>query len=144
MLTLMQGSHNTKTFNAQHPDLEQPAGAGFFASNDVMDLQPYVDTTWKMRKKLVFASMGGAGGVVLVGQAREVLEQASSDSNVAVQVRWGIHQQVPVPGGVGNMQHFTVKGRPNDWHLYIATDGSRLAFMSNGPAPANFVKITKP
>jgi hypothetical protein len=150
-LKLGQGAHSTATFIATHalayaPDaVPDPVPAGGFVVNDgfftvktVEELQKIVDTTWKMRKKLLFS-----GNAVTAAAAKAVLADASSESATKVTVRWGIHQSQDRPQGVvGKSTHFTVKGTPTDWHLYVNTDGSRVAFMSNGPA--NYVAIKKP
>lgn len=145
MLKLMQGSHSISKFNKAHPALPEPAKDKFFSSNGVDDLQEIVDTTWKMRKKLDFSSPGGMPHAML---ARSILQLAESGNLGVVEVRWGIHQHqeiedTAIGGEPGKMRHFTVKWDPNDWHLYIKSDNSRIAYMSNGPAPANFVKIAR-
>lgn len=150
-LKLGQGAHSTTTFIATHPLAYAPGmapipmpGGGFEVNDDfftvktVAELQKIVDTTWKMRKKLLFS-----GNPVTAAAAKAVLADASSESATKVTVRWGIHQSQDRPQGVvGKCTHFTLKGTPTDWHLYVNTDGSRVAFMSNGPV--NYVEIKKP
>ena len=151
-LKLPKGAQDTKTFLRAHP-LGYPArnppnpipvgafpvGSDFFTQKTEEQLQKLVDTTWNNRKKLDFN-----GTNATVTAAKAFLEKASSTTKTNVTVRWGLHQHDDRPTGEGKQRHFTVAATPGDWHLYINTNGSRLGYMSNGPAAANLVEITKP
>ena len=150
-IVLGSGCHKAATFVGAHPNAHLPPGpmplphGNFIVGNDFFtvktkeELQALIDTTCQRMKQLDF--QGNAG---TVQAAKEVLSRAKSDSGTNVTVRWGIHQSQNRPAGfVGLCTHFTIIGDPNDWYLYVNTDGQKIAFMSNGAAPVNMVTITK-
>lgn len=156
-IKLGQGCQDAATFRAAHslqaydpahppehlPTNGYPVGIDFFTKKSVEDFQALIDTTWNSRKKLIFS----AGNAQAVTDAKTFLEAASSSSSgPPLTVRWGIHQHEsrPVPADVGKTKHFTVISSPADWHLYINTDGSRIAYMSQTAQPADMVSIKKP
>jgi hypothetical protein len=150
-IKLMANCHSRPHFIASHalaydasaPPAVLPVGAfpvgdDFFVVKTKQELQSIIDTTWNSRKKLMFT-----GGTAVA--AKTVLEKAATGGDTTYQVRWGLHQSENRPlGAVGLCLHFTLAAAPADWHCYVNTDGKRLSYMSNGPAPANFCTIAKP
>jgi hypothetical protein len=118
-----------------------PVGQDFFTVQTAKELQALIDTTWNNRKKLDFTATNAAA----VTAAKAYLQDASSSSKTDVTVRWGLHQHDDRPTGVaGKAKHFTMIAAPADWHLYVNTDGSRIAFMSQTALPGDMVTIKKP
>lgn len=89
--------------------------------------------------------MFAATNAAAVTAAKAYLEQASSSSTEQMTVRWGIHEHDDRPTGeAGKTRHFTMAAKPSEWHLYINTDGSRIACMSQTALPGDMVSIKKP
>lgn len=152
-----QGYQDPATFRAAHkseaydpekppktlPNKGYPVGADFFTPKTIKELQTLIDTTWSSRKKLDFSATNAQA----VDNAKALLEAASSSSSGApLTVRWGVHQHEtrPVDGDVGKTKHFNIVAAEADWHLYINTDGSRIAYMSQTAQPGDMVSIKKP
>ena len=136
-IKLGQDSHKVSTFKAAHPTVT--VGSNFFTVKSQKELQDLIDNTYKMLKKLDFqeTTLG------MAETAKKLIQKASSESKTTVIVKWGIHQSQNRPQGVGRCSHFTIASRPSDWHLYLNTDGKKIAFMSNGPGAANMVAIKR-
>jgi hypothetical protein len=164
-LELGKGSHDTKEFIKAHPPAYPakdakakaekvkeykkqafPVGSDFFTQKatpekTTAELQSLVDTTWNNRTKLMFE----AENKEAVMAAKKLLEEASSSSKAKKVVRWGIHPHESRPlKETGNTKHFDVVGSETDWHLYVNTDGKRIAFMSQTADPKDMVSIKKP
>jgi hypothetical protein len=153
-LNLGKGCQDTAIFIEAHKPLAYPAnkppkpipkdafpvGSDFFTAMTAKELQALIDTTWDSRKKLDFTAKNAAAATA----AKAYLEEASSSSKSQMTVRWGIHQHDDRPTGVaGKAKHFTMIASPADWHLYVNTDGSRIAFMSQTADAKDMVTIKK-
>ncbi|MFL5347260.1 MAG: hypothetical protein ACJ8AT_20950 [Hyalangium sp.] len=148
-IVLGQGCHDRSTFISSHaPNAHAPPGPtplpanhyvvgdDFFTVKTAAELQKIIDTTVQNLKKLDFQGAQAAA-------AKKVLQDASGSSST-IKVRWGLHQSVDRPDGTtGKSKHFTLQTSPNDWHLYVNSDGSQIAYMSNGAGPANLVSIKR-
>jgi hypothetical protein len=155
MLKLGKNCHNRNRFIDEHSlayksaaagtgeadgDGMFPVGTDFFTieSDALAHLQSLVDNTHKLRKKLSY--VGKKGGERAL-RAKALIAEASSGSQTIRFVRWGLHQSEERPMGfTGKCEHFTIQGKP-DWHLYVATGGNRISFMSDGPE--QYVSIMK-
>jgi hypothetical protein len=116
-----------------------PVGSNFFTVKTVAQLQKLVDTTWTMRKKLILSAKNAKAAEA----AKTFLEKANGKTKFTV--RWGLHQHDDRPTGeAGKTKHFSVVASPTDWHLYINTNGSRVAFMSQTANLKDMVSIKKP
>jgi hypothetical protein len=149
-IALGQGCHDQNTFIATHaPNAHAPPGPvpllanhyvvgnDFFTVMTAEEVQKVIDTTVQNLKKLDFQGTQAAA-------AKKVLQAAVSGSGTTVKVRWGVHQSVDRPDATtGKCRHFTLMALPNDWHLYINTDGKQLAYMSDGAGPAHLVTIKR-
>jgi hypothetical protein len=149
-----QGYQNTGTFIAQHQPLAYdasnppnpippggfPVGSDFFTVKTADELQAFIDTTYQNLAKLNFT----ATNVAAATAAKEFIKAATTTSSSQQTVRWGMHQHDVRPAGdVGNAKHFTMIGNPTDWHLYVVTNGSQIAYMSQSANPADLVSIKR-